>query len=290
MMNYHLDRQSKTKQKTKVLIGAVLVGGLVLGFMLIPSIGSLLQRSFIPIWERHKTLQNSLEDTALVINTTKRALIQENKELRSQLEHVHAAVLRMEALEGQIDELEEVLHRGDVEAIRTVAAVITSPRKNLYQSIMIDQGADSGIVFGDQVFVDTVLVGNVVQVQPRGSNVLLYSRYGSVVAGVLADGTAVDLKGAGAGNYEIALIRGVEVAAGDVIFDRSFRRNIIGVIDEVVFDPRDPYQKVLARVPYNLNMLRQVIVMPGQAYDFSESKDVSDDVEDGLYIGDQITQ
>ncbi|MFT7557769.1 MAG: cell shape-determining protein MreC [Planctomycetota bacterium] len=234
----------------------------VLIFLQATTVGSLMQRSLVPVWERYERLRVGLSDTAQVLTRSKLSLVQENETLRQQYGVLAPAIFQLEMLQNKVDELEAVLHRGEVESVKTIAAVVAPARKNLYQNIIIDQGSIAGVVVGDKVLADTMLIGEVSRVYPKSAMVELYSRHEGVVDGILPDGTAVELLGEGVGNYSIELIRGVEINKGDIIYDRSFRGHILAVVDEVIFDPRDPYQQVLVRVPINLNTLRWVIVAP----------------------------
>ena len=71
----------------------------------------------------------------------------------------------------------------------------------------------------------------------------------------------VPATGKGGGNFEIHIPREIAVTDGDILAFPESPNVAIGVIKSIIFDPRDPFQTVLARTPVNVQELRFVEVV-----------------------------
>jgi cell shape-determining protein MreC len=71
----------------------------------------------------------------------------------------------------------------------------------------------------------------------------------------------VPAKGRGGGNFEIHIPREIEVSDGDILVFPYDPTIAVGIVKSIEFDPRDPFQKILARTPVNIQELRFVEVV-----------------------------
>jgi hypothetical protein len=54
--------------------------------------------------------------------------------------------------------------------------------------------------------------------------------------------------------------RDIVFEQGGIITEQTLKLNTIAVIQKIVTDPRDPFQRLLAKVPVNLQTLKYVVV------------------------------
>jgi hypothetical protein len=71
----------------------------------------------------------------------------------------------------------------------------------------------------------------------------------------------VPAKGKGSGNFEIHIPREIVVTDGDLLSLPEYPTLTVGLVKSISFDPRDPFQTVLARTPVNVQELRFVEVL-----------------------------
>jgi cell shape-determining protein MreC len=141
--------------------------------------------------------------------------------------------------------------------------VIAKPSQSFVNSILLDQGSVEGIHTGQMVVAQNNLgIGTVVQVTEHTATVELFG--GPQFSGdvhLLKQSLVVPAQGKGGGNLELEIPREIEITDGDLITFPARPDIIIAVIKSVQFDPRDPFQTVLARAPVNVQTLRFVQVV-----------------------------
>ena len=71
---------------------------------------------------------------------------------------------------------------------------------------------------------------------------------------------ALKLLGRGNGEYEVHMPRDIRFDVGSIIAYQSSTPTILAQIERIVTDPRDPFQRLLAKAPVNLQALKWVIV------------------------------
>lgn len=143
-----------------------------------------------------------------------------------------------------------------------LATVLTLPNQSFYDTIVVDAGTREGITDGQIVYAfDDVAIGTVSAVTDRSSTVLLFSAPGRETAG-RAEGSdvAITLIGRGNGDFEVRMPRDVHFSIGDIISYQSTHAAYLAQIEKIITDPRDPFQRLLAKVPFNLTTLKWVIV------------------------------
>lgn len=143
-----------------------------------------------------------------------------------------------------------------------VGRVITLPDKSFYDTMTIDAGEAEGIMVGQTAYAfGGVALGTVSAVDARQSTILLFSAPGRESTGTVSEGsTTVTLIGRGAGEYEVRMPRDMYFEEGGVISEQSIYAVPLATIEKIVSDPRDPFQRLLAKIPLNLQMITWVIV------------------------------
>ena len=151
-----------------------------------------------------------------------------------------------------------------------LAGVSKPPQYSLYQTFVIDRGTSHGVLPGQRVAANGVLLGTVAQVYETSAVVRLLSTDDENIVRVFASGEVIKIGGAGTGNYRSSVLRHVSADAGDILVDLSLEQMIVGVIEDVIFDPRDPAKEIIARVPVNLDNVAIVELWPpAPPFDFT---------------------
>jgi rod shape-determining protein MreC len=195
--------------------------------------------------------------------TPKSVLIQEIKNLKDTLAEQEALVIENEQIKEENEALKKELSYTPAVEQLLGAQVIGKPNQSLFNTLIIDRGSNQGVQLGQLVLAERSLgIGRVVGVSPTTATVELFGAphfEGDVI--LAHKGVTVPAKGKGSGNFEIHIPREIAVADGDLLSFPEKPSIVIGVVKSVIFDPRDPFQTVLARLPVNVQELRFVEVL-----------------------------
>jgi cell shape-determining protein MreC len=261
MTRYHFDNQSKKKSFSRAKI-AVIFFGVIVGIVILFGLGKLIQAiSRGPAWLRNSSEQAVVNTASLL--SPKRVLIAKINSLETQVQNDQASLVQLQVLQNENDALRtELSYQKDPSQVIT-ASVIAKPSQSLYNSLIIDRGSSDGIVVGQLVTAQgSVGLGTIVSVSSHTATVQLFSGpqfSGNVV--LQSQNITVPAIGKGGGNFEIDIPRTITVTTGDILVFPSNPDIAVGTVASVIFDPRDPFQTVLARVPVNIQELRFVEVV-----------------------------
>lgn len=260
-MTYRRDKKRNTK---KLLVGGLLTLFLVYTVLFtrvfdVLSIG--VGYVAVPVWKTQEYISGTWNN----IRTTfvfKKDLLAENKRLREDMEIASAKLLDRNLLFEENIELKELLNRG-VEEQTVFGVVLTKPSRSLYDTLIIDVGENAGVKKGDKVlYGGTIVIGEVVQVLPRSSKVLLISSPGESIDVVVGrDNIAAIAHGRGGGNFELKLPRDSDVVVGDVVRVPNITTRILGRVEYIETKPSDPFKTVLFSGPINIFKLKWVEVV-----------------------------
>lgn len=195
--------------------------------------------------------------------TPKKVVLAQNTELKNQIETYKAQLLELQNLRDENTKLRTELSYIANPADVIVAGVLAKPSQSLYNSLIIDQGSKNGIVAGQLVVTQgTVGLGKVSSVSANTATVELFSGPQFDTNLVMKNqNITVPAKGKGGGNFEIHIPREIVVTDGDILALPEHPNVSIGVVKSIIFDPRDPFQTVLARTPVNIQELNFVEVV-----------------------------
>lgn len=257
-MNYRLDK--KYKKRNSIILSFVF---LIFVFFLIKEnklnfISDFLNRISVPIW---KTEMAFTETFIRETFTSKKDVMRQNEILKSRLEEANVKLSQFSILEKENESLKEIFLRsvGDNNIIGTI---VSKPNKSPYGTLVIDIGEEDGVKPEDLVFaMGNVAIGEIDTVNKNSSTVVLYSAPGYISQVTLENtGRYFNAKGRGAGDFEIQFPRELPVEVGQVFFYPSINNYVVGVVESVVFDPRDSYKTVLFRSAVNIQELKWVQV------------------------------
>lgn len=251
MSQYNLNKKNKLNFKDYVLRGIGLVIFILVLFFAINYFVKSRAFSIKPFYV----------DSLGVETLTRKSLIKKVYELNSIIQSNNARISRIEILENENQKLKKELGRSGVSG-GILANVLTIPNRSIYDTFIIDAGAEQGIAEGMNVYAfDAIALGTISEVYNEKSLVTLFSQSGrETVGNVVNSEMNITLVGRGAGEYEVRMPRDIAFAVGDKISFQSINPTVLAEIKKIMTDPRDPFQRLLAKTPMNLVNLKWVIV------------------------------
>ena len=197
-------------------------------------------------------------------------LIQENDLLRTELLIHKRKLQKMASLAAENVRLRQLLNSSDTMQDRVIIAELIGVSPDpLVQTVMINRGADHGVYIG-QALVDAYgLMGQVVQVGKKSSQVLLITDSSHALP-VQINRNGVRLVAEGIGSlYELALrhvSNTTDIKVGDLLVSSGLGQRFpvgypVAEVTEVEIDPSKPFAQVMARPMAELNRSRHVLLI-----------------------------
>ncbi len=192
---------------------------------------------------------------------SKRALVSKVVGLQTTIDSYNAQISTVSQLQSENAALKAELGRTPAPT-GVLAHVMTLPNRSFYNTVLLDGGNAEGIHESMVAYAfNSIAIGTVSSVTAHTATVQLYSATGRQTTGsVIGSDVAVTLFGRGGGEYEVQLPRDVPLDVGAAVSMQSVNVATLATIEKIVTDPRDPFQRLLAKVPVNLQALKWVIV------------------------------
>jgi len=200
---------------------------------------------------------------------SKGSLQAENERLKSELDLNNGLMSNYDLILAENLALKEILGRKDERQNLVLGAILSKPNQSPYDTVLVDVGTDHGVYVGAKVFANAnIPIGRVIEVYPNSSKVILFSSSGektsvSVIAKrstTLEAGASVEITGRGGGNFEMLMPRDFILEKGDTVVLPGITPYVVAIVEAIVSDPRDAFQKVLLVTPLNIQDLRFVEV------------------------------
>ena len=274
-MSYLQDRRAKKKKFLKIAGGFTLLAllfyfraGLFAG--LSSAAGEIL-RPVLILGRGTGSRLGGLD----VYFSSKSALERENEKLRSQLVRDEARMADYQILARENENLKEILLRQPEDKKFILAAVLAKPGVSPYDTFLLDLGAKDGAAIGNLVFAEgDIPIGRLASVTSDTAKAVLFSSTRertpvvihaslSVPADLLQKGESDifwEIIGRGGGNFEMILPRDFTLVRGDPVALPGLRSYAVAVVETILSDQRDSFQKALLRSPVNLQDLKFVEV------------------------------
>jgi len=196
-----------------------------------------------------------------LIFRNKSALKRDNDNLRSELDGFQGRLANYEAVLGENEELKEILGRKKENRNIIIAAILAKPSQSAYDTLLLDVGGKDGVREGNRVFGrGDVPLGRVAEVYPGFAKVVLFSSPGEKTEVALPAGIFMELVGRGGGNFEIILPRDLVLPPGAEVVMRGINPYPVAIVEKIISDPRDSFQKALLSSPANIQELKFVEV------------------------------
>lgn len=214
-----------------------------------------------PFFHAASVSGDGLANTVSAITQTKQELIEENTNLKRELNDLDVVGLVNIQLREENFQLKEVLGRTVSRGDGVLATILSRPPQSSYDTVLLDAGVSEGINEGDLVEWKDVALGTVVESYPRAAKVRLFSDSGRETNVLLGSTTvAVTATGQGGQNFRIRVPRTISVTEGDLVVLPSMRTMVVGVVARVEEAETDSFQTVLFRSPLNIELLPWVYV------------------------------
>jgi len=141
-----------------------------------------------------------------------------------------------------------------------LGSIISRPPQSPYDMVVVDTGSDNGVKQGMKaVAYGSVLIGHVAEVFPNTSKIKLVSYPGEETNLIMENAkiSAIGL-GLGGGNIEVKIPSSVKINSGDKINTEGTFYYLLGTADKIEADALNPFQKIIFRMPVNLNELQKI--------------------------------
>ncbi|HSE35148.1 MAG TPA: rod shape-determining protein MreC [Candidatus Paceibacterota bacterium] len=259
--SFRHDRAARVRKRVRlaVLAGSVLLVFLVEAFFS-GSLARLIAGAVRPFWVARDWTETRLGTFGAYLSS-KDALARENAELKAALLRTAADSMTREALRAENVALKAALGRPH-EYDMLLAAILVRPNRSPYDTLVIDIGADAGVVEGARVFADgEFVIGEVARVYGRSAVVSLYSSSGWQLPVLVGTSSiAAVAEGEGGGNFRILLPRGLDVVEGAVISLPSLGPEFTGIVERIERPESSSFQRIYFKLPFNIQELRFVYV------------------------------
>lgn len=221
-------------------------------------VGNAMQRVLSPIESAIWNLGDGIKDNFRAIFSF-RTVKAENEELRKQVETLTGDNLQLKqqvlaALRYQ--ELDAVFQSPSLESYEKIGATIINRNPSAwYQTVTVNKGSDHGVKVDDPVVANLGLVGKVISVTPKTSDVLLLldgegqvgafarGNKGEAIFGIVKGTYKKNTRLNSSGELEMNFRQDDEVNAGDLVYTSGlgevYPKDIsIGVVTEIKIDAK----------------------------------------------------
>ncbi len=258
-MSYLQDRKQKRSRK-KIIIGVVLV--VLIFFILSLDAVSLFVSGVSQsvgrfIWKTEREAVVGIE----TVTSTKSGLLKENMALKEVIEKYKIDLIDQTVLQQENELYKKILGENTVSEFTRVT-VVSRPNQSPYDTIVVSFPKDTFISVGKVVYASPeIAIGTVGEVFNTTATIKLFSAPGEKVnVYVSSENIPAEAVGRGGQNFEMIFPRDIEIPLETFVFLPIDGTPLVGVVKKVLFDPRDPFQKVLFSSPVNIQMLSHVFV------------------------------
>lgn len=143
-----------------------------------------------------------------------------------------------------------------------ISSILSRPGYGIYNSLIVDLGSDRGAVNGMPVVaLGDVFLGHIFETAPKMSKIKMVSFPGMETNVFVGNKISAIAVGLGGENLEIVLPGDVIINEGDVITTLDTAPLFLGSVASIEKDPADPFQRILFRLPVNIQELRYVFLV-----------------------------
>ncbi len=244
-------------------------------------VGNAMQRVLSPIESAIWNLGDGIKDNFRAIFSF-RTVKAENEELRKQVETLTGDNLQLKqqvlaALRYQ--ELDAVFQSPSLESYEKIGATIINRNPSAwYQTVTVNKGSDHGVKVDDPVVANLGLVGKVISVTPKTSDVLLLldgegqvgafarGNKGEAIFGIVKGTYKKNTRLNSSGELEMNFRQDDEVNAGDLVYTSGlgevYPKDIpIGVVTEIKIDAKGLLKVAAIESIVDFDSLEEVYVV-----------------------------
>jgi hypothetical protein len=155
-----------------------------------------------------------------------------------------------------------ILGRKNEQVDMILGVVLAKPNQSIYDTLLIDIGINHGVKVGDKVFASgNIPIGTIREVYPSSAKVVLFSNSGEVTSVIVSGkNVSMELVGRGGGNFEMTMPRDFTLLKGDQVVLPSINNHVVAIVETIISDSRDAFQKAILVSPVNFQQLKFVQV------------------------------
>ncbi len=261
-MSYLLDKKNQRKRFTNYALFAFLL--IVIFYFRTPVFNFLSSAAHV-VFRPVLVLKNSFGGALSSIGTAfsfKSSLVKENEDLRQKLAENNALILNYDSVLDENNKIKETLGRKNDKTNMLLGVILSKPNQSPYDTLIIDVGANNGVVVGDLVFaLGNVPIGQIFEVYASSAKVVLFSNSGEkteVVVGI--KDAFIEMVGRGGGNFEMILPRDFVLEVGSNVTLPGITPYVVAKVETIISDPRDSFAKAILSSPINIEELKFVEV------------------------------
>ena len=261
-MSYLLDKKIKNKKNLKIALSVVILFclfffriGIFNGF------SSISQKIFRPVLITGNNLGDKFKSFGAYF-VWKSYLYEQNQKLQAQVDFNNARNSNYDSVVAENINIKEILNRKDPKVSMVLSVILAKPNQSVYDTLIIDTGIKQGVKVGDIVFaLGNVPIGRVDIVYENSAKVILFSNAGETTEAVMSGKNIfMELVGRGGGNFEIIMPKDFTMQKGDQVVLPGINPYVLGIVQTIISDPRDPFNKALLTSPVNIQELKFVEV------------------------------
>ena len=199
------------------------------------------------------------KDSIFFLFKNKQSLDEELNYLKERNIELENEIILLESARKENEELKIMLSRPEKKSY-ILGSIISRPPQSPYDTIVVDAGSDNGVKQGMRaVAYGSVLIGRAVEVFSNTSKIKLVSYPGEETNLIMENAkiSAIGL-GLGGGNIEVKIPSSVKINSGDKINTEGTFYYLLGTADKIEADALNPFQKIIFRMPVNLNELQKI--------------------------------
>ncbi len=253
-MSYLLDKKLKNKKNLKIAISIVVL--IVIIFFRVgiwSGISGISQKFFRPVLVDGNSIGEKFKNMGAYF-VSKSYLYEQNQKLQAQVDFNNARNANYDSIVADNASIKEILSRKDSKTPMILSAILAKPNQSVYDTLLVDIGTLQGVKVGDTVFaLGNVPIGRVDTVYDNSSKVILFSNPGETTEGVVSGKNVfMQLVGRGGGNFEMIMPKDFTMQKGDQVVLPGINPYVLGIVQTIIFDPRDPFNKALLTSPVNI--------------------------------------
>jgi len=275
-MSYLLDKKAK---KSKYIKYAIVVFALLLVLYLGVLGGFSFVAHFIfrPVFNLGNSIGGKFSNMGDYFYS-KRLLSSENEDLKLKILEQESRMANYDSILEENFRIKEILGRANPAKEMLLAGILSKSNRSPYDTIIIDAGESEGVLKDQRAFaVGNIPIGRVSEVYAHSSVVILYSTPGektsvfvplflpkdeSITEATenITHDTFMEAIGRGGGNFEMILLRDFVIKEGAEVTLPGTVPFVLGIVETIISDPRDSFQKALLVSPVNIQEIKFVQV------------------------------
>ena len=193
---------------------------------------------------------------------SKKSLFLQNESLKSKLYKETAKIANYNSILAENLKIKEILGRKNENRHIILAGILSKPNQSPYDTLIIDIGAKEGVLLGQRaIALGNIPVGFIAETYDSTSKVVLLSNPGEKTEVIVESRDIfMQIVGRGGGNFEMILPKDLILEKGTEVVLPGITPYIVGIVQTILSDPRDSFQKALLLSPVNIQELKFVEV------------------------------